>query len=260
LAHNTEIIARCNEYGGQSADVIHIVSEDWLWQSLREWRRLDESLFKVGEESNHVTDTDLTIDVAVRDSEQDLTCPRVGIIDGPIDESQLMKEGVSTNSTNQDVHSQKSSLILDAESIANFANDGEAMDVDAVAGALNSPTVDSCPISSPEISAISPNLSNCSSQPISQSLPSSALSPTASQSQSSLVSLSTSLAPKKFLLGGGSSKRHKHAREVIEALGGIVLTTSGGAYDPSCTHLLLWRFERTEKCMCACAAGKVRGH
>ena len=39
---------------------------------------------------------------------------------------------------------------------------------------------------------------------------------------------------------------------------GREVTASRSKYDPSCTHIIMWELRRTEKFLCACAAGKVR--
>ena len=56
----------------------------------------------------------------------------------------------------------------------------------------------------------------------------------------------------RFQFGGGNDEEMTYARSVVESLGGSVVT------DDSCTHLVLWKITRTEKYLCACAAGKVR--
>ena len=61
-----------------------------------------------------------------------------------------------------------------------------------------------------------------------------------------------------FLFGGGTEEQFQQSRTMVEALGGSVVWPVENCYDPRCTHLLLWKMTRTEKYLCACAAGKVR--
>lgn len=61
-----------------------------------------------------------------------------------------------------------------------------------------------------------------------------------------------------FLFGGGTEEQFQQSRTMVESLGGSVVWPVENCYDPRCTHLLLWRMTRTEKYLCACAAGKVR--
>lgn len=61
-----------------------------------------------------------------------------------------------------------------------------------------------------------------------------------------------------FLFGGGTEEQFQQSRAMVEALGGSVVWPVENCYDPRCTHLMLWKMTRTEKYLCACAAGKVR--
>lgn len=61
----------------------------------------------------------------------------------------------------------------------------------------------------------------------------------------------------RFLFGGGSEEQVVSARSVVKALGCTSVWPVESKYDESCTHLILWDLKRTEKYLCACAAGKV---
>ena len=63
--------------------------------------------------------------------------------------------------------------------------------------------------------------------------------------------------PPRFLFGGGDEEQFITARRIVELLGGTVVWPVESAFDESCTHLVLWKMTRTEKYLCACAAGKV---
>ena len=61
----------------------------------------------------------------------------------------------------------------------------------------------------------------------------------------------------RFLFGGGSDEEIFNATEIVKLLGGSVISPINSKFDDSCTHLILWDMKRTEKYLCACAAGKV---
>ena len=61
----------------------------------------------------------------------------------------------------------------------------------------------------------------------------------------------------RFLFGGGSDEEIFKATEIVKLLGGSVISPINSKFDDSCTHLILWDMKRTEKYLCACAAGKV---
>jgi BRCA1 C Terminus (BRCT) domain len=63
--------------------------------------------------------------------------------------------------------------------------------------------------------------------------------------------------PPRFLFGGGDEEQFAAARRTVELLGGSVVWPVESSFDESCTHLVLWKMTRTEKYLCACAAGKV---
>lgn len=68
----------------------------------------------------------------------------------------------------------------------------------------------------------------------------------------------TGAPPPRFLFGGGDEEQFLAARRVVELCGGSVVWPVESSFDESCTHLVLWKMTRTEKYLCACAAGKVR--
>lgn len=71
-------------------------------------------------------------------------------------------------------------------------------------------------------------------------------------------SAKTSRVCPTFLFGGGTEEQFRLSRAMVESLGGTVVWPIENCYDQRCTHLLLWKMTRTEKYLCACAAGKVR--
>lgn len=65
------------------------------------------------------------------------------------------------------------------------------------------------------------------------------------------ISLNTS--KKVFLATGIASAQRPYVRAVIERLGGKFVY--GDCWDSRCTHIIIGRPSRTEKCLAACAAG-----
>ena len=61
----------------------------------------------------------------------------------------------------------------------------------------------------------------------------------------------------RFLFGGGNEEEVLQAKMAVEMIGGSVIFPIESKFDESCTHLILWEVKRTEKYLCACAAGKV---
>ena len=61
----------------------------------------------------------------------------------------------------------------------------------------------------------------------------------------------------RFLFGSGNEEEVFQAKLAVEMLGGSVIFPIESKFDESCTHLILWEVKRTEKYLCACAAGKV---
>lgn len=196
----------------RSPHKIHIVSENWLWQSLRLWRRQNEAFYEVLPDSSvnkvvmEITETN---ERELKEAEEDLQA--------------------YTSSCRSSI----SHCCGGSSSSVVGHKDGECDSSDQ----LN----DIVEVVNTEMSV---------------SLP---LHQDQSPQKQLLAQHPRSQAQKYFLLGSASADKSCQAREVLEGLGAVVLTTAGGAYDYRCTHLLLWRFERTEKCLCACASGKV-GH
>jgi hypothetical protein len=58
---------------------------------------------------------------------------------------------------------------------------------------------------------------------------------------------------KVFLATGIPSSKRPYVRSVIERLGGTFVY--GDCWDYSCTHIIIGRPNRTEKCLAACASG-----
>lgn len=212
LAHNS---------AGGEAHRIQIVTEDWLWQCLRQWRRLDEALFRVEGAVEEVGETSGGKEAAgdhVEDAQvKAAAAAAVNIQEGEEEEKCFTQ-------------SQHGSSVCSKPA--------------------NTTASETAPEPSPQTSRpLAPPSPPARPAPV---LPPSSPSPSAvpvSVTHPAPLPLSDHV----FLLGGGSSAKHRAARELIERLGGAVQT----AYHSTCTHLLLWRVERTEKCLCFCAAGKV---
>lgn len=258
VAHNATIATLSSDPNAErySTRTIRIVSEAWLWECLRQWAWQDESSFEV--KLRDVETIFLSAEVVedLRDNDEQVSTTPVPV---PV----IASNTINACRTEAPPDVQSSPLNLDSETTHQYTI-GDAMAVDAPllnVDPMRNPSTTSrsprqAPLLSPKPPVSTSVIPSCSASSSSMTAPQN--SPPSSQTSLSLTLSSSSSPPKKiFLLGGGSSSKHENAREVIEGLGGEVITTAGGAYDSQCTHLLLWRFERTEKCMCACAAGKV---
>jgi hypothetical protein len=198
---------------------IHIVSEDWIFDCLRSWSRADETLYALPSPkyNDHCSPR--------------LPCPHMSQLQvGPVEDDDAVAKGVETAISDK-----------------------------------NSPAEHMVSTLRPRISSamLTPQLSQCS-RPV-------------------------------FLFAGRSEKKYRalenEARAVIYRLGGTITSIGEGVvartpdtgprshsltdtptteahsnaaalvnsskYDPRCTHLIIWELKRTEKFLCACAAGKV---
>ena len=178
----------------QNRRSVHIVNEEWLWQSIWQWQRQDESIYKVVKGDSEILHNEAIYTNSSVSTNFEIT----GSVPG--DDSEGGSQCIIMNEQHE------SSTKLDtSERMKNELENDE------------------------KISSM-----KCHD-----------------------ASLINEGQRKYFLLSGGSSKKQSHAREILENMGGVVLSTQQGAYNPKCTHLLLWKLERTEKCICACAAGNV---
>jgi hypothetical protein len=260
VAYNASQASSPRDSRGQPARQIHIVTEDWLWQSLRLWRRQDERLYEV-------KTTSVTENKASGGTEGSVG-QRSGRSVALCDSSEPLPDAVDDPFTNDTPPAnctrkgdrELEELMINVECSSDEGSN-EAMRVDKTSaiGTLPPLVYTRSPVSPPACTSVSPPASphNISSSPHNISS-----SPHISSSPALALPVASSPVPppqkqKLFLLSGGTTDQHNVARNVLERLGGRVLTSQGSAYDPQCTHLLLWSFKRTEKCMCACAAGKV---
>lgn len=203
-AHNAAASPTPDSTGG-IAHRVHIVSEDWLWESLRQWQRQDEALYPLQEE-------------AVPEPSRGQASSGAAAVDVQTSHSSASASSAAGRNT----------------PVCSDSGLGPGADFSPPPYLSKPPSPGSPTLLLPSLHVASGSLKAHSSPP--------------------------SHPKKSFLLGGCSDKQLSRARDLLERLGGQVLVSSEGAFDPRCTHLLLWKFARTEKFMCACAAGKVGRH
>lgn len=217
---------------------VHIVSEDWLWQSLRRWERQEEALYAVPEgatqkeeeeEGDMNVEIQCEMDMAVEDEDE-----AIGDI------SPLRSLHTSSSISQDHTHNQAAVVSFHSPS-----KPERVTKISVVRGSADdSSALPRFPLKSVPSHSLSPP-------------PCSVQTQTDTETQTQTQTHEQKQNQKYFMFGTASDKKISKSRAILESLGGVVLPSEGHGYDMQCTHLLLWRFERTEKCMCACAAGKV---
>ena len=257
---------------------VHLVTEEWLWQSMRAWHAQEEALYAIrGGETVYQTEDMIAMEEegGQEGKEQGATTlsqcvPTLGADSPPPSPS---RAAVVSSEPSGALAPLIGSTCLGSSSDQLWGGHGHghghvAVDSFEVRSLEESGLPQVSPAShipsflSPALSTQTQLQIQLQTQTQAQVSQSQTQTQTQALNESPLKQQDTKpKAPhqdmKYFMLGTASAEKSSKARAVLERLGAVVLTSEGGAYDTLCTHMLLWRFERTEKCMCACAAGKV---